>query len=206
MFWLLTSCGDAQGLTCQPAGDRGATVVGTPASEVHDSASRLGRLAAGLAPSPCVPDAARSVPNCPTQPASAAHPGGRLRRPARARRDPGFPLGSDWSGEHHDYGDTVVVYGCVSTSLGGGVSLLTTGTGVQRRPAVVSFDGRAAASSRFESPSPKMRRGECGYSRTAVVVGPIFLNRAWPPTATAGASSLTGGDEFVSDRRPGVRG
>ena len=54
--------------------------------------------------------------------------------------DPGILLGTDWSGEHHDYGDTVVVYGCVSTSLGGRVSLVASGTGVRIRPAVVSVD------------------------------------------------------------------
>jgi len=54
--------------------------------------------------------------------------------------DPGIVLGTDWSGEHHAFGDTVVVYGCVSPSLGGRVSLVANGPGVQVHPAVVSVD------------------------------------------------------------------
>ena len=54
--------------------------------------------------------------------------------------DPGILLGTDWSGEHHDYGDTVVVYACVSASLGGRVSLVADGTGIRIHPRVVPVD------------------------------------------------------------------
>ncbi|WP_343989980.1 hypothetical protein [Terrabacter terrae] len=49
-------------------------------------------------------------------------------------------VGTDWSGEHHDYRDTVMIYGCVSPALGGRVSLVTNGTGVQVRPDTVTID------------------------------------------------------------------
>lgn len=51
--------------------------------------------------------------------------------------DPGILLGTDWSGERHRYGDTVVVYACVSVSLGGRVSLVASGAGIRIRPRVV---------------------------------------------------------------------
>ncbi len=51
--------------------------------------------------------------------------------------DPGIAFGTDWSGEHPTFGDTVVVYGCLSPSLGGRVSLVANGAGV---PPVVSVD------------------------------------------------------------------
>ncbi len=54
--------------------------------------------------------------------------------------DPGLLLGTDWSGEHHDYGETVVVRACVSVSLGGHVSLVAHGSGIQVSPRVVPVD------------------------------------------------------------------
>jgi hypothetical protein len=54
--------------------------------------------------------------------------------------DPGIVLGTDWSGEHHDFGDTVVVYACASVSLGGRVSLVADGTGIGVRPRAVQVD------------------------------------------------------------------
>ena len=54
--------------------------------------------------------------------------------------DPGILLGTDWSGEHHDPADTVVVYACVSVSLGGRVSLVADGPAIRIRPRVVPVD------------------------------------------------------------------
>lgn len=54
--------------------------------------------------------------------------------------DPGILLGTDWSGERHDYPDTVVVYACVSPSSGGRVRLVVDGTGVRIRPHSVAVD------------------------------------------------------------------
>ena len=54
--------------------------------------------------------------------------------------DPGILLGTDWSAEHHDYGDRVVVYACVSASIGGDVALVADGSGIQIRPRVVRVD------------------------------------------------------------------
>lgn len=51
--------------------------------------------------------------------------------------DPGMVIGTDWSGEHHDYGDSVVVYGCVTVESGGHVSLVAQGAGIQIRPRTV---------------------------------------------------------------------
>ena len=82
----------------------------------------------------------RAVQSSPSQPACCTDPGGRLDDLPALGGDPGILLGTDWSGEHHNYGDTVVVYGCVSTSLSGRVSLVANGTGIQIRPAVVSVD------------------------------------------------------------------
>jgi hypothetical protein len=54
--------------------------------------------------------------------------------------DPGILLGTDWSGEHHAFGDTVVVYACVWAKGGGRVSLVEDGTGIQVRPGVSRID------------------------------------------------------------------
>ncbi len=54
--------------------------------------------------------------------------------------DPGILLGTDWSGEHHDYRDTGVVYACVSVSLGGRVSLQADETGIEIRPRFVAVN------------------------------------------------------------------
>ena len=54
--------------------------------------------------------------------------------------DPGILLGTDWSAEHHDYRDRVVVYACVSPSIGGDVALVADGSGIQIRPRVVRVD------------------------------------------------------------------
>jgi hypothetical protein len=54
--------------------------------------------------------------------------------------DPGILLGTDWSGEHHDYADTVVVRACVTASLGGTVSLAVDGTGIEVLPRVAPVD------------------------------------------------------------------
>ena len=54
--------------------------------------------------------------------------------------DPGMVIGTDWSGEHHDYGDPVVVYGCVTVGGGGHASLVAQGAGVKIRPGAVPVD------------------------------------------------------------------
>jgi hypothetical protein len=74
---------------------------------------------------------------------SKASPPGRHAAPSRAADctdlplldgDPGIVLGTDWSGEHHDFGDTGIVFACVTASLGGRVSLVADGTGIRIRP------------------------------------------------------------------------
>ena len=54
--------------------------------------------------------------------------------------DPGMVIGTDWSGEHHDYGDGVVVYGCVTAGSGGHASLVARGPGIRIRPRTVPVD------------------------------------------------------------------
>ncbi|WP_062464008.1 hypothetical protein [Demequina soli] len=54
--------------------------------------------------------------------------------------DPGILLGTDWSGERHAYGDTVVVYGCFAPTLGGTVSLVAAGTGMTVVPDMATVD------------------------------------------------------------------
>lgn len=54
--------------------------------------------------------------------------------------DPGVVLGTDWSGEHHAYGATVVVYACVTSSGGGHVTVVAAGTGIQVRPHSFAVD------------------------------------------------------------------
>ncbi|MGZ4429617.1 MAG: hypothetical protein ACXVEU_19420 [Nocardioidaceae bacterium] len=49
-------------------------------------------------------------------------------------------IGTDWSGEHHAYGDRVVVYACVTAEGGGRVSLVANGTGIRVRPHSVPVD------------------------------------------------------------------
>lgn len=64
--------------------------------------------------------------------------------------DPGILLGTDWSGERHDYGDTVVVYACVSAKGGGRVSLVEDGRGIQVRPRVAGVDPSGSGVIRFQ--------------------------------------------------------
>src|SRR5580765_3764834 len=47
--------------------------------------------------------------------------------------DPGMVIGTDWSGERHDYGDPVIVYACVTVVSGGYASLVAPGAGIQIR-------------------------------------------------------------------------
>ena len=54
--------------------------------------------------------------------------------------DPGMVIGTDWSGEHHDYGDPVVVYGCVTVGSGGHASLVAQGAGIKNRSRAVPVD------------------------------------------------------------------
>ena len=56
------------------------------------------------------------------------------------RGDPGMVIGTDWSGEHHDYGDPVVVYGCLTVASSGHASLVAQGAGIQIRPRAVPVD------------------------------------------------------------------
>lgn len=52
------------------------------------------------------------------------------------QRGDGFvAVGSDWSGELHDYGSTATVYACVLPSVGGVVRLVTSGDGIRVQPA-----------------------------------------------------------------------
>jgi len=54
--------------------------------------------------------------------------------------DPGIVLGSDWTGERHDFTDSVVIFACVTASFGGRVSLAANGTGIQVRPRFAVVD------------------------------------------------------------------
>jgi hypothetical protein len=74
--------------------------------------------------------------------------------------DPGILLGTDWSAEHHDYGAAVVVYACVSTSLGGHVALVAGGPGIQIRPRVVPVDLSGSGVIPFEVTVSKHASGE----------------------------------------------
>ncbi len=57
--------------------------------------------------------------------------------------DPGMVIGTDWSGAHHAYGATVVVYACVTTGVGGQVAMVADGTGIRVRPHSVAV-GRSS--------------------------------------------------------------
>src|SRR3954454_5124425 len=48
--------------------------------------------------------------------------------------DPGMVIGTDWSGAHHGYGATVVVYACLTPQPGGHVRMVADGTGIRVRP------------------------------------------------------------------------
>jgi hypothetical protein len=54
--------------------------------------------------------------------------------------DPGMVIGTDWSAEHHAYGDGVVLDACVTTSGGGRVAMTSDGKGITVRPHVVTID------------------------------------------------------------------
>ncbi len=134
-----------QGLTpVQPAGriSEQQRLSGLRRQKSHDSASRPGRGSRPVgAPGRHVCRMQRA-PSRAARPARIGCPPGRPTATTcpRSAGTPASCSAATGQGNTTYYGDTVVVYGCVSTSLGGRVSLLTTGTGVQRRPAVVSFD------------------------------------------------------------------
>ena len=48
--------------------------------------------------------------------------------------DPGILLGTDWSGEDHGYGDTVVVLACAEPSRTGTLAIQTDGDGIEVSP------------------------------------------------------------------------
>jgi len=85
----------------------------------------------------CGSDASKGFPPGPH--AAPTRPGDCDDLPA-LHGDPGILLGTDWSGEHHHYGDTVVVFACVAVPPGGLVSLVADGTGVQVWPRVVAVE------------------------------------------------------------------
>jgi len=49
-------------------------------------------------------------------------------------------IGTDWSGERHDYGATVVVYACTTPVGGGRVTMVADGAGIRVRPRSVAVD------------------------------------------------------------------
>jgi hypothetical protein len=53
--------------------------------------------------------------------------------------DPGMVLGTDWSGAHHGYGTTVVVYACLTPQPDGHVRMVADGTGIRVRPHSVAL-------------------------------------------------------------------
>ena len=64
--------------------------------------------------------------------------------------DPGYVLGTDWSGEDHDYGDTVVVLACASPDGRGTLALTTDGTGITITPAQVRLQDHPDGMAEFE--------------------------------------------------------
>jgi hypothetical protein len=120
---------------------------------------RLCRLAAGLALVVSGAGCSHALPEA-SPPGPHAAPAGAADcndLPAIGG-DPGILLGTDWSGEHHDYGDTVIVFACVSTSLGGEVSLVANG-GIQIQPAVVTVDPAGSGIIAFRVTVPRAAAG-----------------------------------------------
>ena len=61
-------------------------------------------------------------------------------------RGDGFVLiGTDWSGEPHQYGDAATVYACVLPITGGEVQLIAAGTGERVHPARQRVSGSPMA-------------------------------------------------------------
>jgi len=100
--------------------------------------------------------------------------------------DPGMVIGTDWSGEHHDYGDTVVVYGCVTPGSGGHVSLVAQGVGIKVRPRAVPLDSWRSGVISFrvtvsESASGMLRVVQTGGGLGGDIEGPVVApeGRGW---------------------------
>jgi len=92
--------------------------------------------------------------------------------------DPGMVIGTDWSGEHHDYGDTVVVYGCVTVGSGGHASLVAQRAGVRIRPRAVPVDSWPSGVIPFqvtvaEGGSGMLRLQQTGGGLGGDIEGPI---------------------------------
>jgi len=95
-------------------------------------------LAAAL--SGCEPDSSTDLPPVPhAAPTRAAE---CIDLPL-VGADPGMVIGTDWTGEHHAYGATGVVYACVTPSRGGQVAMVADGTGIRVRPHSLAF-GRSS--------------------------------------------------------------
>lgn len=144
----------------------------------------LGLLAAALG-------LATTCAGCSDDPAKAFPPGPHAA-PTRAADctdlpalggDPGIPLGTDWSGEHHDYGDTVIVYACVSASLGGRLSLVVDGSGIQIHPRVVPVDSSGSGIIPFRVTVP---HGASGGVRIQQESGGVWSDLPGPVVAADG--------------------
>ena len=76
--------------------------------------------------------------------------------------DPGILLGTDWSGEDHDYGDTVVVLACASPTEEGVLWVEADGTGIEVTPRRARMADAPAGIARFEV---TVERGATGFLR-----------------------------------------
>ncbi len=76
--------------------------------------------------------------------------------------DPGILLGTDWSGEEHDYGDKAVVLACASPSEEGTLRIQADGTGIDVTPRRARMADAPGGIARFEV---TVERGAAGFLR-----------------------------------------
>jgi hypothetical protein len=76
--------------------------------------------------------------------------------------DPGILLGTDWSGEDHDYGDSAVVLACASPADKGTLTLEADGTGIDVTPRRARMAEAPDGIARFEV---TVERGAAGSLR-----------------------------------------
>jgi hypothetical protein len=102
-------------------------------------------------------------------------------------------IGTDWSGEHHAFGDPVVVYACVTAAGGGRVALVADGIGIRTSPHAVPVDPAGNGLITFhvtvaEGASGAVRVHQWGGGASSDVEGPVvtadgdgwhFVPHAW---------------------------
>lgn len=96
--------------------------------------------------------------------------------------DPGILLGTDWSGEDHDYGDTVVVLACAAPGDTGALAITADGTGIDVAPSRV-----------------RLADADGGVARFEVVVGEGAIGRLRVRLTGPGVTGDLGGPEVVTD-------